>query len=84
MQGPVFDQVLCDGEPISVSTGRTLSVAWRRTISLAVLDRAHAEPGTEVAVLWGRPGTAQREIRAVVTTLPFKPDHRRVDVGSGR
>jgi hypothetical protein len=33
-----------------------------------------------VTVIWGRPGTPQREIRATVTALPFKPDHRRVDV----
>jgi hypothetical protein len=31
-------------------------------------------------VIWGRPGTSQREIRATVTGLPFKPDNRRVDV----
>ncbi|KRE23292.1 glycine cleavage T C-terminal barrel domain-containing protein [Agromyces sp. Soil535] len=80
VQGPVFDQVRVDGEPVGVSTGRTLSVVLRRTISLAVIDRAHAAPGTRVTVLWGRPGTAQREIRAEVTELPFKPDHRRVDV----
>ena len=33
-----------------------------------------------VTVIWGRPGTAQREIRATVTALPFKPDNRRADV----
>lgn len=41
---------------------------------------AHAAPGTAVTVVWGRPGTAQREIRATVTALPFKPDNRRTDV----
>jgi hypothetical protein len=51
-------------------------------ISLCVLDRAHAAPGTEVTVIWGRPGTAQREIRATVAALPFKPDRRRTDVTS--
>lgn len=45
-----------------------------------VIDPEHATPGTEVAVLWGRPGTPQREIRATVAALPFKPDHRRTDV----
>jgi vanillate/3-O-methylgallate O-demethylase len=49
-------------------------------ISLCVIDRAHAAPGTEVTVIWGRPGTPQREIRATVTALPFKPDRRRADV----
>jgi Bacterial regulatory proteins, lacI family len=45
-------------------------------------DRARTRPGTEVTVIWGRPGTRQREIRATVTALPFKPDHRRVDVST--
>jgi vanillate/3-O-methylgallate O-demethylase len=52
------------------------------TISPGVLDRAQATPGTPVTVLWGRPGTTQREIRAEVTALPFKPDRRRTDVST--
>ncbi|MEU1183415.1 aminomethyl transferase family protein [Streptomyces sp. NPDC005820] len=79
--GPAFDQVLVAGEPVGVSTGRTLSVHLRATISLCVIDPAYATPGTEVTVLWGRPGTPQREIRASVSALPFKPDNRRTDVG---
>ncbi|MFJ9567628.1 aminomethyl transferase family protein [Streptomyces fuscichromogenes] len=79
-RGPVFDQVLVGGRPVGVSTGRTVSVSLRSTISLCVIDEAHAAPGTDVVVLWGRPGTAQRELRATVTTLPFKPDRRRTDV----
>ena len=67
---------------MGVSTGRTVSPTLRAMISLCVIDRAHAAPGTEVTVVWGRPGTPQREIRATVTALPFKPDHRRVDVTS--
>jgi vanillate/3-O-methylgallate O-demethylase len=78
--GPSFDQVLISGKPAGVSTGRTLSAHLRATISLCVIDREHAAPGTDVVVIWGRPGTPQREIRATVTALPFKPDHRRVDV----
>jgi hypothetical protein len=49
-------------------------------ISLCVIDRACAAPGTGVSVVWGRPGTPQREIRATVNALPFKPDNRRVDI----
>jgi vanillate/3-O-methylgallate O-demethylase len=80
LAGPSFDQVrLGDAEP-GVSTGRTVSPTLRAMISLRVIDRAHARPGTEVTVIWGRPGTPQREIRATITALPFKPDHRRVDV----
>ena len=80
LAGPSFDQVLLGGAPVGVSTGRTVSPTLRAMISLCVIDRAHAAPGTEVTVVWGRPGTPQREIRATVTALPFKPDHRRVDV----
>ncbi len=80
LPGPSFDQVLAAGAPAGVSTGRTLSPTLRAMISLCVIDQAHAAPGTAVTVFWGRPGTAQREIRATVTALPFKPDHRRTDV----
>jgi vanillate/3-O-methylgallate O-demethylase len=82
LAGPSFDQVLIGGAPVGVSTGRTVSPTLRAMISLCVIDRAHAAPGTAVTVIWGRPGTPQREIRATVTALPFKPDRRRVDVTS--
>jgi vanillate/3-O-methylgallate O-demethylase len=80
LAGPSFDQVLIGATPAGVSTGRTVSPTLRAMISLCVIDRAHATPGTEATVIWGRPGTPQRDIRATVTALPFKPDHRRVDV----
>ena len=82
LAGPSFDQVLIDGTPAGVSTGRTVSPTLRAMISLCVIDRAHAAPGTAATVIWGRPGTPQREIRARVTALPFKPDHRRADVSA--
>ena len=80
LAGPSFDQVLSGDAPAGVSTGRTVSPTLRAMISLCVIDRAHAAPGTEVTVIWGRPGTPQREIRATVAALPFKPDRRRADV----
>jgi len=80
LAGPSFDQVRIGDAEAGVSTGRTVSPTLRAMISLCVIDRARARPGTEVTVVWGRPGTPQREIRATVTALPFKPDHRRVDV----
>ncbi|MER5428515.1 aminomethyl transferase family protein [Streptomyces sp. NPDC002588] len=81
-RGPVFDQVLAGGRRVGVSTGRTVSVNLRATLSLCVIDENHATPGNEVVVLWGRPGTAQREVRATVAALPFKPDRRRIDVSA--
>lgn len=82
LAGPSFDQVLIGRAAVGVSTGRTVSPTLRAMISLCVIDRGRAAPGTAVTVLWGRPGTSQREIRAAVTALPFKPDHRRVDVSA--
>jgi vanillate/3-O-methylgallate O-demethylase len=81
-RGPVFDQVLAGGRRVGVSTGRTVSLNLRATISLCVIDDGHTAPGSEVVVVWGRPGTAQREVRATVTALPFKPDRRRTDVAA--
>nr|WP_274637146.1 glycine cleavage T C-terminal barrel domain-containing protein [Microbacterium bovistercoris] len=78
--GPAFDTVLVRGRPVGVATGRTLSPTLRKTISLATIARQHSVVGTEVTVVWGRPGTPQREVRAVVAPLPFRPDNRRVDV----
>ena len=78
--GPSFDQVLLGDIAAGVSTGRTVSPTLRAMISLCVISREHAAPGTEVTVVWGRPGTPQRDIRATVTALPFKPDRRRTDV----
>jgi vanillate/3-O-methylgallate O-demethylase len=80
LAGPSFDRVLVGGADAGVSTGRTVSPTLRAMISLCVIDRGRTAPGTAVTVVWGRPGTSQREIRAVVTALPFKPDNRRVDV----
>jgi vanillate/3-O-methylgallate O-demethylase len=80
LQAPSFDQVLLGDVPAGVSTGRTVSPTLRAMISLCVISRDHATPGTEVTVVWGRPGTPQRDIRATVAALPFKPDRRRTDV----
>ena len=77
---PSFDGVYRNGALIGVSSGRCLSANLRATISLGVLERELVEAGAEVVVRWGRAGTSQREIRAQVVALPFKPDHRRVDV----
>jgi Glycine cleavage system T protein (aminomethyltransferase) len=83
--GAAFDRIVApgaglDGPDLGVASGRTYSPYLRRMISFGVLEREHATPGTEVDVVWGRPGTSQRLIRATVTTLPFVADGRRVDV----
>jgi syringate O-demethylase len=76
-----FDQVLAAGEPIGVSTWFGYSHNEAKMLTLAVLDAAHAKPGTEVTLIWGEEngGTAkptvephvQREIRGVVSPVPY-------------
>jgi glycine cleavage system aminomethyltransferase T len=76
------DWVLADGQRIGTSTGRINSVYYRRMISLGFIDKQHAAEGTEIAVLWGRPGTPQKEIRVTVSRYPFFDlvNNRAVDV----
>jgi vanillate/3-O-methylgallate O-demethylase len=79
--GCVFaDIVKKEGQPVGVSTSRCYSYYFRRMLSLCVLDVEHCEPGTDVSVTWGRPGTPQKEIRASVAPAPYKKDNRRADV----
>ena len=74
------DKVVKGGKVVGCSTSRVYSAYLRKMISLCVIDRRLGEPGTEVAVVWGNKGGPQKEIRAVVTSVPFKPDQRRIDV----
>lgn len=74
------DKVLVRGKTVGCSTSRVYSPYMRKMISLCAMEAEFAAPGTEVSVIWGRRGGAQKEIRAVVVPLPFKEDKRRVDV----
>ncbi len=76
-----YDAVLAAGQPIGISTWIGYSSNERKMLTLAVLDKRHAEPGTEVTLLWGEPdgGTAkpavephrQVELKATVAPVPF-------------
>jgi len=70
------------GETVGVATYPTYSVNERAMLSLATLDEAHAEPGTEVTLVWGEPDGGARsapwiephvqvEIRATVAPAPI-------------
>ena len=61
-------------------SGRAQSWYYREMLSLATLDTAYAELGTEVFVLWGEPGTRQKKIRAVVSRFPYLNENRNEDV----
>jgi len=76
-----YDSVTSEGEHVGLSTWIGYSAGERKMLSLAILDEAHTEPGTEVTLLWGEPGGGtskptvephvQMEIRAVVSPVPY-------------
>jgi glycine cleavage system aminomethyltransferase T len=76
-----YDRVTVDGETAGVSTWIGYSANEGKMLTLAVLDPEHAEPGTEVVLVWGEEGggTAkptverhvQTEIGAVVSPVPY-------------
>ncbi len=74
------DQVLRDGRLVGVSSGRMYSYYYRRVISLCSVDVAHSALGTELSVLWGDPGTRQKEIRATVARFPYLNENRNEQV----
>jgi len=76
-----YDRVLKDGKTVGLSTYTGFLYTERAMVSLAMLDEAHATPGTEVTIVWGEEdgGTskptverhAQVEIRATVAPAPI-------------
>ena len=76
-----YDRVTVDGGTVGVSTWIGYSANEGKMLTLAVLDAGHAEPGTEVMLVWGEEdgGTAkptvephvQVEIRATVSPVPY-------------
>ena len=76
-----YDAVTVDGDTVGISTWIGYSSPERKMLTLAVVDRAYAAPGTEVTLVWGEPegGTSkptvephlQMEIRAVVAPAPY-------------
>ena len=78
----MYDKVLNrQGEVIGVSTFCGYSSNEGKMLSLAMLDEAYAEPGTEVTLVWGEEGGGSRkpsverhvqvEIRATVGPVPY-------------
>lgn len=65
------------GNACGISTSRGYSYFFREMLSLCVIDVDQAMLGTEVTLIWGNPGTPQKEIRATVAPAPYKPDNRR-------
>jgi glycine cleavage system aminomethyltransferase T len=73
------DAVLRAGAPAGVSQWSSYSANAGHVISLALVNVEHAEPGTELTLLWGEPDTRRptvdrhevREIRATVAPVPY-------------
>ncbi|MDR1183673.1 MAG: hypothetical protein LBK67_02620, partial [Coriobacteriales bacterium] len=76
----VHDKILKGGETVGISSGRAFSWKYRKMLSLGIVDPEVAELGTEVTVLWGNPGTKQKEIRALVSRFPYLDENRNEDV----
>ncbi|MCR4435447.1 MAG: aminomethyl transferase family protein [Clostridiales bacterium] len=70
---PVYraDKVLADGKMIGISSGRTNSYYYNTTISLAFIDPKYAVEGKELTLIWGTPGTRQKEVRVKVARFPY-------------
>jgi glycine cleavage system aminomethyltransferase T len=76
-----YDKVVKDGKTIGISTYTGYTYNERAMVSLAMVDVAHGETGTEVAVVWGEEngGTSkptverhqQVRIRATVAPAPI-------------
>jgi glycine cleavage system aminomethyltransferase T len=75
------DAVLAGGRQVGISLDCGYLANERAMVSLATVDTAFAEPGTEVTVLWGeqpnsaKPGVEEHrqvEIRAVVAPCPYE------------
>jgi vanillate/3-O-methylgallate O-demethylase len=73
------DAVMLDGEVVGVSQWSSYSANARHLISTALVDVEHAEPGTELTLLWGEPDSQRRtvdshemrQIRVTVAPCPY-------------
>jgi len=82
-----YDKVMKDGKTVGVSTWCGYSSNERRMLTLAIVDVAQSEPGTQVTFVWGEEngGTSkptverhkQMEIRATVAPIPYADPARK-------
>ena len=76
-----YDRVLSNGKTVGISTWCGYSSNEGKMLTLAILDEAFSEPGTDVTFVWGEEGGGsskptverhvQTEIRAVVSPVPY-------------
>jgi vanillate/3-O-methylgallate O-demethylase len=74
------DKVLTGGEQVGISLDCGYIANERAMVSLATVDTAHSEPGTEVVVVWGEEPNSRKpqveehrlwRIRATVAPVPY-------------
>ena len=80
-----YDEVLVDGEHAGVTVWTSYSYNERELLSLAIVDVEHADPGSEVTIVWGEPEDSPNpqverheltEVRATVAPAPYVQDRR--------
>jgi glycine cleavage system aminomethyltransferase T len=78
------DRVVDGDKLIGVSSGRMYSYYYRKMISMCSIDVQYGTLGTEVAVVWGAPGSRQKHIRARVARYPYltEPRNDTIDVST--
>lgn len=65
------DKILANGKEIGISSGRTASQYFHRMISLGFIEPEYAAIGTELILIWGTPGSPQKEVRVKVERFPY-------------
>ena len=65
------DKIMADGKMIGTSSVRINSVYYQRMISLGFIDKEYAVEGKELTLIWGTPGTPQKEVRVTVAPSPY-------------
>ena len=76
-----YDNVMVDGKHAGISTWNGYSSNERTMLTLAIVDEAYAEPGTEVTLVWGEQDVGVKkptvedhvlmDIRAIVSPVPY-------------
>lgn len=74
------DHVFLDGRPVGWSSGTAFSTRFRTTISMACIDVATTDIGTEVIVQWGNHGGPIKDMRATVARFPYLTEGRNSDL----
>lgn len=74
-----YDAIMKNGNVAGISLWPIYSANANKFLSLSIVDVEHAQPGTEVTLLWGEPNSQRkavekhqvREIRAKVAPAPY-------------